>query len=373
MLLDELISGMPLRLERGSGQVAVTDLTDDSREVQGRSACVFVARRGVGGDGRDYIDQAIMRGAVAVVADQMPARPNLDSAGVAWVVAPRVDQALAGRLAAKLFEHPDRSLKLIGITGTNGKTTTSMMLAHLLGRSGRRCGLVGTIVNDDGVNRTPARLTTPGAIELSRLLAAMVRNGCAAAVVEVSSHALAQGRTSAHCFDAAVFTNLTGDHLDYHDSMEAYASAKASLFAALAPDARAVVNADDPHALRMVRDCAAPVSRFTVDGVDSADFHVVVQELAADHSRARFVGPWGSVDLKLPTVGRHNIANALAALAAADAVGTVTSDMCRALEDCPPVPGRLEPVQPERDPRPMVREAAVKITKKSRTGESTKV
>ena len=345
--LDNLIMELPLHVAHGPGRRLITSLSDDSRQVNDDGGCLFVARRGVEDDGRTHIDHAIARGAVAVVTDRLP--PDLDTKrreAVTWVVGSPIDQALAGTLAERYHNQPSKKLNLIGVTGTNGKTTTGWLLAHLLQATGARCGLIGTIVVDDGQRVRPAQLTTPGAIELSSLLAQMVHHGCETAVMEVSSHALQQGRTAALTFDAAVFTNLTGDHLDYHHGMADYASAKAILFDGLATNAWAVVNGDDKYTTRILHDCAANVMICRIAGKASgpSDCCASVLALTSDHSRVRFDGPWGSVDLTLPMVGRHNVANALMALAAAATVTELTGDQCRHLEHCPPVPGRLEPV-----------------------------
>ncbi len=354
MRLSELIHGLPLRLAGGSAEVSVRELTDDSRQVGKLGpGCLFVARRGAKGDGGAFIRQAVEAGAAAVVCEE----PGAASAGaVSVVVAPAVDQALAAELAERLFDRPSRKLRLIGVTGTNGKTTTTLLLSHLLNTAGLRCGMIGTVFIDDGKERTEAQLTTPGAIEMSRLLATMAGNGCRAAAMETSSHALHQRRTAALRFDAAVFTNLTGDHLDYHHTMEDYADAKALWFESLGPEAYAVVNVDDAYAERMVRDCRAKILRCTLNAAvhPDAECRATILHLGADHSVALYEGPWGGVELRLPLVGRHNVANVLEALASASAIADLDPTLCRALADCPPPPGRLEPVMVEGGEGPTV-------------------
>ncbi|MEX0775531.1 MAG: UDP-N-acetylmuramoyl-L-alanyl-D-glutamate--2,6-diaminopimelate ligase [Phycisphaeraceae bacterium] len=363
MDVKTLIADMGLELVSGDGATLVGDLTDDSRRVtpgtprspaspgSPGAGTLFIARGGSVEDGRQYIADAIARGAVAVVThDDAPSRP-----GVAWIrPAPgvNVDQTLAGRLAERFFGEPSRHLKLIAITGTNGKTTTAFLIQHLLNQAGVKCGLMGTVIIDDGQERRSAELTTPGAIDFSRHLAAMVAHGCKAAVTEVSSHALHQGRVSTLRFDVGVFTNLTGDHLDYHKTMEDYAAAKAILFDALpaAPEGFAVMNMDDPWAGRMMEGCRARVLACTLLGAEAEEdagdrCRATVLHLAADHSRVRFDGPWGSVEVDLPLVGRHNVINALQAIAAANAVTAIARGLRKALEQCPSVPGRLEPVR----------------------------
>ena len=265
MLLQELIQGLGLRVVVGKDQQVVTEITDDSRAVT--PGCLFIARSGHKTDGHDYVIDAIKRGATSVLTDgKLTHTDSQIDAPVAWVQSDRpVDNALLALLAERFFGHPSDKLKLVGVTGTNGKTTTVLIVQHLLAAAGVKAGIIGTIVIDDGATRTESNLTTPGAIELSRILAAMVRNGCTAAVMETSSHALHQNRTGALRFAVAACTNLTGDHLDYHGTMEHYAAAKALLFERLSPDATAVVNAEDPWAARMISGTSAKVLGCAID------------------------------------------------------------------------------------------------------------
>jgi len=344
MNLDTLLDNLPVVLRRGDGATDITDVTDDSRRAT--PGCLFIARAGTDADGNAFIADAVQRGAVAVLAQRQPA--DLPD-HVASLNSPIVDQALAGRIAERFFGEPSKQLKVIGITGTNGKTTTAFLVRHLLSVAGVRCGMIGTIFNDDGSGEpVTAQLTTPGAVELSRTLDRMVANGCGAAVIEMSSHALQQGRVDALDIDVAVFTNLTGDHLDYHRDLDEYATAKARLFALLKPDAWAVLNVDSPHADRMLQDCRAHVLRCTMADAGDRDAECAarVTALAADFSEAILDGPWGSLSVKLPLVGRHNVTNALQSAAAATAVRTADrKHLRRGLETAPAVPGRLEPVR----------------------------
>ena len=361
MLLNSLIAGLPMmRIHDALGDVALADLTDDSRAVV--PGGLFVCRGPVDDRAQGYIEMAIDRGAAAVLTrgDAPGALRSVMPETVAHVraeVGVDVDQRLAGQLAERFFGDPAQQLKLLAITGTNGKTTTATIVQHLIHAAGFTCGLLGTVHVDTGDAAGPrtAELTTPGAIELSRLLAEMVRNGCDHAVMEVSSHALHQGRADHLVFAAAAFTNLTQDHLDYHGSMAQYADAKALLFESLDASATAVLNGDDAMANRMARQCKAKVITTHVHaepgaqhdacspGLGRAD--AIAVALTAAHSRARFVGPWGDVELALPLVGPHNLANAIQAAALAHAVtGMDAKPLRTALEACPPVPGRLEPV-----------------------------
>ena len=342
MNLDELIRDLPVSHHAGPLGASVSGIVEDSRRV-GRGA-IFIARAGQETDGRRYVEDAVERGAAAVLSD----RPLETPSAVAMLVAQELS-ATAIALANRFHKHPDERLRLIGITGTNGKTTTAYMLRHLIGRAGRRCGMIGTVEVDDGRDARPAQLTTPMPVDLIALLGAMVRNGCDCCAMEVSSHALHQGRAAMLDFDAAMFTNLSGDHLDYHNTMEDYAAAKAMLFDSLQPDAWAVVNADDPAAQRMTRDCRARRLSFDLDG-DTADCHATIHEATAEGTTFDAAGPWGTVRMHLPLIGRHNVANMLAALGAVHTLGLGVPSLADTVAQCPPIPGRLEPVLPNANP-----------------------
>lgn len=355
MTLGELLRDTGLRLAVGDASLPIRDLTDDSRQVT--PGTLFVARSGATGDGAAFIRDAIAKGAAAIVA---PAGLSIDTPpGVAVATAERVEQALTGRLAERFFGNPSSKLQLVGVTGTSGKTTTAFLVQHLLRQAGVPCGLIGTVTIDDGAERRPSDLTTPGGVEFSRLLARMVENGCRAAVAEVSSHALHQGRVAALNFAAGILTNLTGDHLDYHLTMDAYADAKAILFEMLPENGWAIVNADDLYAQRMVRDTKARImwtslrdtTWSTADGgwrMADGNMRCRANVLAIDArgTQTTFDGPWGSVTVKLPLVGKHNVANTLQAVAVANAIASsgVSRVLRKALETVPQVPGRLERV-----------------------------
>ncbi len=327
-------------------------ITDDSRTVE--LGGLFVGRD-ESGDVCGFAGDAVSRGAAAVLVSE-----SIDVSGLPPAVGvyrvPVVGQDIAGEVADAGYGSPQQKLCIVGVTGTNGKTTVAMLTQHLLRASGRKCGLLGTVWVDVGDGSPEsATLTTPGAIELRRLLAAMVQNGCEAVVMEVSSHALDQGRTAGIHFDAAVFTNLTQDHLDYHGTMDAYAGAKAKLFTQLKPGGWAVLNADDPASEQMKEAMASDRVLWTrVNATDdtgasdamSPPCNVTASRLGAGFTRARFDGPWGSAEAELPMVGAHNLSNALQAAAAAHALAPQTARGLRErLGAIPPVPGRLEPVR----------------------------
>jgi len=334
--IQSLVEGLPVRLRRGRGETTILELTEDSRAVCPGS--LFIARRGRSFDGTQFIPDAVARGAAAVLHDGAPAVES----GPCDLVC-EDPAAVTPTIAERFFGSPAARLRLIGVTGTNGKTTTATLIRDLLNRFDLRCGLIGTVEVDDGRTRAPASLTTPGSIDLSRMLSRMVKNTCRAAVMEASSHALDQGRTAALSFDIAIFSNLSGDHLDYHKTLERYSDAKAILFASLAERAVAVVNADDPHAQRMLRDCRANVIRTSVQGAGDVNARILAK--SASGTRILVQADSVAMEMHLPLVGTHNVSNALQAAAAVHACGVPMCEALRALESCSAPPGRLEPVR----------------------------
>lgn len=352
MRIDELIHDLPVRLRAGAGETEIAHLAEDSRRTE--AGDLFIARRGSESDGRRFIPDAISRGAAAVLIDQPDELPPIPS-HIPLLLAESLSPSLIARLAQRLFGHPQRKMELIGVTGTNGKTTVAFMIRHLLAEAGVRGGLIGTIETDDGLDRQPAPLTTPGVVEMHRLLARMAEHGCACCVMEVSSHALAQGRVAELPFHAAVFTNLTGDHLDYHHTMEAYAEAKAILFDSLSPDACAIVNAGDPATERMIRRTGARILPYTTEGGSgrspgdtgglSPTARADILAATAERTDCRFTGPWGDIHAHLPLIGRHNVGNMLAALTTVHTLGVEAQSFSDTLNRCPPIPGRLERIR----------------------------
>jgi len=348
MKLSTLIDRMPpeagpVRQLTGADPV-VWSLSEDSRRV--KKGALFFARSGTKTDGRAFIDDALRQGAVAVAA---PADAEIPAGGlpegVAWLACG--DPASAAAILAERFHgRPTSTLEVVGVTGTNGKTTISYLVQQLLASAGVRAGLVGTVETDDGRVRTPSSLTTPPALELAELFARMVENGCRAAAIEVSSHSLDQRRVAGTRFRVGIFSNLTGDHLDYHGTMERYAAAKARLFSMLGEGGTGIVNMDDPwHAtmLEAARACGARVVRTSL--VDpAAECLATVHRVGPSSMGVSFRGPWGVFDFELPLVGRHNAMNALQAAAAASLCGVGAERLGEALRACSAPPGRLQPV-----------------------------
>ncbi len=343
MHLENLLKAIqPLKVE-GPLDREIRAIAYDSRRVG--PGTLFVALKGEKVDGAQFIPTAIGAGAEAIVSgtDAIAGRAT----GV-WVKDAR--EALAD-LAAEFHGHPDRELKIAGVTGTNGKTTTTFLLKHICEHFLWRCGLIGTVQYQVGERVIPASRTTPESLDVQDLLRQMINEGCKAAALEVSSHALTQFRVRGVEFDVAVFTNLTQDHLDYHKTMEAYFEAKASLFTGLAAQqkpAKAVINIDDRYGQRLVQSLGNCVPILTYGQGVRANFR-------ASNIRIDFNGTSYQLDangksylVRLPLIGAFNVYNSLAAIAAAWALNINVRQSLLALADAPPVPGRLEPVAAQR-------------------------
>ncbi len=302
---------------RSGGATVVTGVQDDSRRCG--PGDLFVAVPGTRQDGVAYAEEARRRGAVAIAAERDP------GAGLPWLPVTEARRA-AGRLADLLHGDPSRQLTLVGITGTNGKTTTCQLLAQLLPGP---TGTIGTLGASFPGHAGETENTTPGPVELRRILAEMRGAGCTACSMEVSSHALHQGRVEGLTFAAGIYTNLTGDHLDYHGTMEAYGAAKARLFEMLDASAVAVLNARDEACSRVVT--RARIVRFRADDV------------AVEPEGTSFL--WRGRRIRTPLLGRHNAENAAAALETAVALGVAEDRAMDRIASARPARGRLEAVQ----------------------------
>lgn len=336
--MDTLIRALPKKTVLGRLPQAVTGLAYDSRAVT--SGDLFVAVPGLKQDGRRFIPEALARGAAAVVTEGADPLAGSDHGRV---LVPSVREALA-RLADAFFEHPSGALTVVGITGTNGKTTTSYLVEALLRARGMRTGVVGTIQYRIGDEMLQAGQTTPEAVELQRLLARMVESGVAGVAMEVSSHALALHRVDGIDFDVAVFTNLTQDHLDFHGTLEAYGQAKRRLFELLLgsrkPRRWAVVNADDPASRSMVEGLGLRTLTYGL----RLPAEVRPQEYASTLEGIRLAveSPAGRLSLASPLIGEHNVMNLLAATAVGVALGMTPPAIGGALQEVRAVPGRFE-------------------------------
>jgi UDP-N-acetylmuramoyl-L-alanyl-D-glutamate--2,6-diaminopimelate ligase len=331
-----------------NADIAVSDICDDSRLVTD-GAC-FVAVPGAKADGRAFVEDAVQRGAAVVVAESgVEFGLQNDPRTTATFVSVADAREVVARLSAAFhgLRGPGSSCpKLIGITGTNGKTTITWLLRSIFRAANAKAGLLGTVEYDTGDGCTPAPLTTPGPVELCRQIAQARDVGVEYMSLEVSSHALDQKRTDGLEFDAAVFTNLTGDHLDYHGTLDAYFAAKRRLFERLSRDSAAVINADDAQAEALRQSTSARVYTYSICGRDG-DFRSRNVVGGRRGSRFTLVAPCGEETIRLPLVGEHNVANALAAAGAAYALGVDLAAIRRGLEGITGVPGRLQRVEPE--------------------------
>lgn len=343
--LTALLAGTETQTFTDSPLPAISGLCYDSRKA--KPGDLFFALKGAHADGASYVHEAVARGVVAVVAKE-----GIPGCAVPVVCAANV-RAVMADIAAAFYGHPARTMKVVGITGTNGKTTTAFLTRHILDAEFRRTGLIGTVKYAVADRVTDAPRTTPESVDLQALLAQMRDSSCRAAVLEVSSHALTQSRSRGIEFDAAVFTNLTQDHLDYHGSMEAYFEAKASLFEGLSRQTekkgRAIINGEDRHGRLLIRRLEkTPVPTLTYGLGAQADFRATDTQFDAQGSAFHLHARGRSYLVKFPLIGGFNVSNALAALAASASVGMEVRAAVRALADAPQVPGRLERIPARR-------------------------
>jgi UDP-N-acetylmuramoyl-L-alanyl-D-glutamate--2,6-diaminopimelate ligase len=341
----ELLAAVDIHASGGPDRV-IHGLTYDSRKA--KPGYLFVAIKGFRQDGHDYIQQALENGAVAVIAEKKILLPP----NAAWAVVSDSRQSLA-LLGARFYGHPSNYMKMIGVTGTNGKTTTTNLIAAVLEKAGHKTGLVGTINNRIGDKKLLVSHTTPESTDLQELLHNMVEEKVSACVMEVSSHALVLHRVDGCEFDLAVFTNLTQDHLDFHRDMQEYLKAKQILFHRLTePGVKrpkyAVINADDPHAEAFIK-AASGVEVFTYGINSDADVQAVDVLVGARGVSCTVTGQWGPCPLELKLTGLFNVYNSLAAFTSCAAMGIPVEIIKQALEGIPGVPGRFELVDAGQD------------------------
>ena len=336
--LKKLLKEIPPIDVIGSKEIEITAITSNSKLVSPGS--LFIARRGATYDGNSFIPEAIASGAVAILSDVFD--PSLS---ITQLITPDVG-GMECKLAAAFWHHPSHELTLVAITGTCGKTTTSYIVHHLFSHFGIRAGLIGTVAYIAGTRQYDAPNTTPDVITNQRLLGEIVKAGDTACVMEVSSHALAQGRVAEICFDTAVFTNLTHEHLDYHKTMDAYAAAKNILFRTLCSDGKkepiAVLNAQDPWTAKVADGTQARIVTYGID--TTAD--IVASHLQISMASTTFELSYaGQREIVIsPLAGRYNVANAIAAAAVFLARGYSLADVARGLSTVSSPPGRLERV-----------------------------
>jgi UDP-N-acetylmuramoyl-L-alanyl-D-glutamate--2,6-diaminopimelate ligase len=338
MTFQQLLYGAEILSQ--SGNPGVSGLEYDSRKVQ--PGDVFVAMRGESSDGNNFIDKAIAAGAVAVVTDSATENPR---AGVAWAQVPHGRRALA-RLSANFYKRPAERLAVTGITGTNGKSTTAFLLEAILGAAHRKSALIGTIEYHVAGKVLPAPHTTPEALEIHRMLNQALADGTTEAVMEVSSHALAQQRVYAIPFNVAVFTNLTRDHLDYHHTMKEYFASKRILFEGCGTDSPrvAVLNVDDEYGQQLVKVSRKHGSEVVSYGMREASFHAEKIDIGQRGTRFDLITPEANIPIFSPLIGKVNVYNIMAAAAAAYARNCKPEDIFKGVENLGYVPGRFQRV-----------------------------
>ena len=336
MKIGELIQGIEVLRIVGDTEKEIADIQFDSRRVGEGS--LFVAQVGTAADGHAYIAQCVAKGAVAVVLEQ---EAYIKDDGVCYILVKNSDEAL-GKMAHCWYGKPSASLRLVGVTGTNGKTTTATLLYKLFKALGYKVGLLSTVVNYVDDEAVAATHTTPNALELNALLAKMVAAGCTHAFMEVSSHAIAQERIAGLAYAGALFTNLTRDHLDYHKTFDNYRDTKKILFDRLSKEAFAITNIDDKNGLVMTQNCRSRVLTYSTHSM--ADFRGKILEEGFEGMLLRVQSTVGAVNTEVfvPLVGRFNVSNLLLIYGAAVALGEDAMEVLRVLSGLQPVNGRFE-------------------------------
>ena len=333
MKLSELLKNVKVIASQGNIDVEIKGVNIDSRKIE--NGHLFIAMKGTQVDGHKFISKAIELGAVAILLEDMPEELNEK---VTYVQVASTEEE-AGKVATMFYGEPSRKLKLVGVTGTNGKTTIATLLYRMFRELGHKVGLLSTVCNYINDEEVPASHTTPDPIELNCLLAKMVEAGCEYAFMECSSHAIHQHRIGGLEFVGGIFTNLTRDHLDYHKTFENYRNAKKMFFDGLPKTAFAITNADDKNGMIMVQNTKATVKTYSIKRM--ADFHAKILE-------CHFEGMYLEVDGKevgVQFIGKFNVSNLLAVYGAAIMLGKKPEDVLIAMSTLKSVNGRLEPIQ----------------------------
>ncbi len=333
MKLSELLKSVNVLQVAGSTEAEVTGVNIDSRKIG--KGHLFVAIKGTQTDGHQFITKAVAQGAAAILCEEMPEERNN---GVCYIQVASTED-IVGQVATSFYGNPSQKLKLVGVTGTNGKTTIATLLYNMFRKFGHRCGLLSTVCNYIEDEAIAADHTTPDPIELNRLLSRMVEAGCEYAFMECSSHAIAQKRIGGLTFAGGIFTNLTRDHLDYHKTFENYRNAKKAFFDGLPKDAFAITNADDKNGNVMVQNCKATVKIYSVRQM--ADFRAHIIEC---HFEGMYLEINGR-EVGVQFIGKFNVSNLLAVYGAAVMLGKSPEDVLVVLSTLKSVAGRLEPIR----------------------------
>jgi UDP-N-acetylmuramoyl-L-alanyl-D-glutamate--2,6-diaminopimelate ligase len=330
MNLDKILKGIDVVHVSGSKDKIIKKITFDSRNVM--SGSLFVAVRGTKSDGHDFIANALKSGAVAVLSQKIPDKPD---PGICWIKTPDTAKAL-GQASSNFFDNPSSSLRLVGVTGTNGKTTIATLLYKMFTGLGYKCGLFSTVCNYVIDRELPATHTTPDPVQVNYVMAQMVKAGCEYAFMEVSSHAADQQRIAGLVFAGGIFTNLTHDHLDYHITFDRYLAAKKSFFDSLPENAFALVNTDDKNGRVIIQNCKADRHTFSLRG--KADYRCNIIEQSFEGMGLRMMGE----EVWTRFVGDFNASNLLAVCAASELLGADRHEILKILSNLTPVAGRME-------------------------------
>ena len=333
MILNELLKKIETTNVVGDTGVEIAEVNIDSRAIA--AGHMFIALKGTVTDGHQYIDKAVAQGAAAVVCEDMPEH---QAEGVAYVQVASTTDAV-GVLATTFYGNPSEHLKLVGVTGTNGKTTIATLLYNMFRKLGHKCGLLSTVCNYIEDEAVPADHTTPDPIELNRLLKRMVDAGCEYVFMECSSHAIDQKRIGGLKFAGGIFTNLTRDHMDYHKTVENYRNAKKAFFDQLPKGAFAITNADDKNGMFMVQNTKATVKTYSIRSM--ADFRARIVE-------CHFEGMYLEIDgreVGVQFIGKFNVSNLLAVYGAAIMLGKQPEEVLVVMSTLKSVAGRLEPIR----------------------------
>ena len=333
MKLSELLTGIKPTETAGSADVNITGINIDSRRVVPGN--MFIAMRGTQVDGHQFIPKAVELGAVAVLCEDIPSDAP---ASVTFVKVADCEDCV-GQIATTFYGNPTAKLRLVGVTGTNGKTTVATLLYNMFRKMGHKCGLLSTVCNYIEDEAVPATHTTPDPIELNQLLARMVEAGCEYAFMECSSHAIAQKRIGGLTFAGGIFTNLTRDHLDYHKTFENYRDAKKAFFDNLPKSAFAITNADDRNGMVMTQNTKASVKTYSTRSMADFTAHII---------ECHFEGMYLEMDgheVGVQFIGKFNVSNLLAVYGTARMLGKETEDILLVMSTLKSVSGRLEPLR----------------------------
>jgi len=333
MKIVEILKGIEIVSVSGTKNKVISGIEFDSRKAQKDS--LFVAVKGYKTDGHNFISSAIASGASAVICETLPENPEKT---VCWIKTDDSAKAL-GLAASNFYGNPSSSLRLVGVTGTNGKTTIATLLYRMFIRLGYKCGLFSTVCNYINEKELDATHTTPDPVQLNRLLSEMVNEGCDYAFMEVSSHSADQKRIAGLNFEGAIFTNLTHDHLDYHKTFDNYLAAKKSFFDLLPANAFALVNADDRNGRVMLQNCKARHYTFSVRGMADYRCNIIEQSFGGMGLKIQGEEVWTRF------IGDFNASNLLAVYSASELLGAAKKEILTVLSDLHPVPGRLEVIK----------------------------